>query len=319
MGKNVIRRKSLETRSASEADRDGGVQSVDRALSILETLAEDDEGYRLSDLAVRTGLSASTVHRLLATLESRRFVQFDRAESKWHVGVRSFTVGASFARRRNFTAQAIPYLRKLRDLTRETANLAVVDDEFIIVLTRMESREIMRSLTKVGGRVAMVTSGVGKAVLATYSDEDVGAVIRHHGMPRLTEKSIVRPSDLFRELATIRKQGFAVDDEEAEMGLRCVAAVVYNALARTARRDLGVRPDQPRHRRAAAGDRPRRAGGRRGTDGGARGRDAGGEAGLSRVAVRRDALKEIRSGGKSPNIGISIGRCRVLFGECHAC
>ncbi|WP_038931672.1 IclR family transcriptional regulator [Bradyrhizobium japonicum] len=234
MSKNVIRRKSLEPRSPSEADhdaRDGGVQSVDRALSILETLAEDDEGYRLSDLAVRTGLSASTVHRLLATLENRRFVQFDRAESKWHVGVRSFTVGASFARRRNFSAQAIPYLRKLRDLTRETANLAVVDDEFIIVLTRMESREIMRSLTQVGGRVAMVTSGVGKAVLATYSDEDVGAVIRHHGMPRLTEKSIVRPGDLFKELEKIRKQGFALDDEEACMGLRCIAAVVYNDCA----------------------------------------------------------------------------------------
>ncbi|MCS3760631.1 IclR family acetate operon transcriptional repressor [Bradyrhizobium centrosematis] len=234
MSKNVIRRKSLEPRSSSEADhdtRDGGVQSVDRALSILETLAEDDEGYRLSDLAIRTGLSASTVHRLLATLESRRFVQFDRAESKWHVGSRAFTVGASFARRRNFSTQAIPYLRKLRDLTRETANLAVVDDEFIIVLTRMESREIMRSLTQVGGRVAMVTSGVGKAVLATYSDEDVGAVIRHHGMPRLTEKSIVRPSDLFKELEKIRKQGFALDDEEACMGLRCIAAVVYNDCA----------------------------------------------------------------------------------------
>lgn len=234
MSKNVIRRKSHEVRSPSEAEheaRDGGVQSVDRALSILETLAEDDEGYRLSDLAIRTGLSASTVHRLLATLESRRFVQFDRAESKWHVGVRSFTVGASFTRRRNFSTQAIPYLRKLRDLTRETANLAVVDDEFIIVLTRMESREIMRSLTQMGGRVPMVTSGVGKAVLATYSDEDVGAVIRHHGMPRLTEKSIVRPSDLFKELEKIRKQGFALDDEEACMGLRCIAAVVYNDCA----------------------------------------------------------------------------------------
>ena len=122
----------------------------------------------------------------------------------------------------------MPYLRKLRDLTRETANLAVVDDEFIIVLTRMESREIMRSLTKVGGRVAMVASGVGKAVLATYSDEDVNAIIRHQGMPRLTEKSIVRPGELFRELETIRRQGYAVDDEEARMGLRCVAAVVYN-------------------------------------------------------------------------------------------
>src|SRR6266404_4568580 len=231
MKRNVIRRRLIEPKSHADNNpdpRDGGVQSVDRALSIIETLAEDDEGYRLSDLAVRTGLSTSTVHRLLSTLESRRFVAFDRGQSKWHVGARAFTVGATFARRRNFSAQAVPYLRKLRDLTRETANLAVVDDEFIVVLTRMESREIMRSLTKVGGRVAMVASGVGKAVLATYADEDVRAIIQHHGMPRLTEKSIVRPSDLFKELAKVRRQGYAVDDEEACIGLRCIAAVVYN-------------------------------------------------------------------------------------------
>src|SRR6201991_442822 len=231
MKKDVIRRKAIEPKSSAdhEADaRDSGVQSVDRALSIIETLAEDDEGYRLSDLAIRTGLSTSTAHRLLTTLEKRRFVQFDRTESKWHVGAQSFAVGATFTRRRNFVAQAMPYLRKLRDLTRETANLAVVDDGCIIVLTRIESREIMRSLTKVGGRVAMVASGVGKAVLATYSDEDVNAIIRRQGMPRLTEKSIVRPGELFKELESVRRQGYAVDDEEARRGLACVAAVIYN-------------------------------------------------------------------------------------------
>src|SRR5207248_5164982 len=231
MKRNVLRRKTIGARSDPDHDpepRDGGVQSVDRALLIIETLAEDDEGYRLSDLAVRTGLSTSTAHRLLTTLERRRFVQFDRDGSKWHVGAQSFVVGSPFVRRRNFATQAMPYLRKLRDQTRETANLAVVDDESIIVLTRMESREIMRSLTKVGGRVAMVASGVGKAVLATYSDDDVNAIIRRQGMPRLTEKSIVRPGALFRELETIRRQGYAVDDEEARIGLRCVAAVVYS-------------------------------------------------------------------------------------------
>src|SRR5580692_6718595 len=228
MERAVIRRKATEHDGEV---RDGGVQSVDRALHIIETLAEDDEGYRLSDLAVRTGLSTSTAHRLLTTLEKRRFVQFDRTESKWHVGAKSFAVGATFTRRRNFVAQAMPYLRKLRDQTRETANLAVVDDESIIVLTRIESREIMRSLTKVGGRVAMVASGVGKAVLATYSDDDVNAIICRRGMPRLTEKSIVRPGELFRELQIIRRQGYAVDDEEARIGLRCVAAVVYSNCA----------------------------------------------------------------------------------------
>ena len=114
-----------------------------------------------------------------------------------------------------------------------------------MVLTRAESREIMRSLTKVGGRVAMVASGVGKAVLATYSDADVNAIIHHHGMPRLTEKSIARPGELFKELEKVRRQGFAVDDEEACIGLRCIAAVVYNDCSRAAGGDLRLGHDLP--------------------------------------------------------------------------
>src|SRR3977135_1502439 len=104
MKRNVIRRRLIEPKSHADNDpdpRDGGVQSVDRALLIIETLAEDDEGYRLSDLSVRTGLSTSTVHRLLATLERRRFVQFDRYGSKWHVGGQSFPLGGKLARPRS--------------------------------------------------------------------------------------------------------------------------------------------------------------------------------------------------------------------------
>jgi IclR family transcriptional regulator, acetate operon repressor len=231
MKRNVIRRKAIEPKSNADHDpesRDGGVQSVDRALLIIETLAEDDEGYRLTDLAVRTGLSPSTVHRLLATLEKRRFVQFDRDESMWHIGAQSFAVGSTFVRRRNFVTQALPYLRRLRDQTRETANLAVVDDGAMVVLTRVESREIMRSVTKVGGRVPMVASGLGKALLSTYSEEDVFAIIQREGMPRLTSKSIVRAGELCKSLHDIRQQGYSVDDEEALIGLRCVSAVVYD-------------------------------------------------------------------------------------------
>jgi len=231
MKRNVIRRKAIELKSRSDRDADpgdGGVQSVDRALLIIETLAEDDEGYRLTDLAVRTGLSSSTVHRLLTTLEKRRFVQFDRDELMWHIGAQSFAVGSTFVRRRNFVTQALPYLRKLRDQTRETANLAVVDDGAMVVLTRVESREIMRSVTKVGGRVPMVASGLGKALLSTYSEQDVFAIIQREGMPRLTSKSIVRAGELSKSLHDIRQQGYSVDDEEALIGLRCVSAVVYD-------------------------------------------------------------------------------------------
>jgi IclR family acetate operon transcriptional repressor len=231
MKRYVIRRKTIEPKSTANSDpdpKDGGVQSVDRALLIIETLAEDDEGYRLTDLAVRTGLSPSTVHRLLTTLEKRRFVQFDRGESTWHIGAQSFAVGSTFVRRRNFVTQALPYLRKLRDQTRETANLAVVDDGAMVVLTRVESREIMRSVTKAGGRVPMVASGLGKALLATYSEQDVFAIIQRDGMPRLTSKSIVRAGELCKSLHDIRRQGYSVDDEEALIGLRCVSAVVYD-------------------------------------------------------------------------------------------
>src|SRR2546428_6875652 len=121
MKKDVIRRKAIEPKSSADHEvdaRDSGVQSVDRALSIIETLAEDDQGYRLSDLAIRTGLSTSTVHRLLGTLENRRFVQFDRTDSKWHVAVRCVTVGATLARRRNFSPQAVPYVCHPGDLAR---------------------------------------------------------------------------------------------------------------------------------------------------------------------------------------------------------
>jgi IclR family acetate operon transcriptional repressor len=231
MKRNVIRRKTIEPKSTANSDpdpKDGGVQSVDRALLIIETLAEDDEGYRLTDLAVRTGLSPSTVHRLLTTLEKRRFVQFDRGEFTWHIGAQSFAIGSTFVRRRNFVTQALPYLRKLRDQTRETANLAVVDDGAMVVLTRVESREIMRSVTKVGGRVPMVASGLGKALLATYSEQDVFAIIQRDGMPRLTSKSIVRAGELCKSLHDIRRQGYSVDDEEALIGLRCVSAVIYD-------------------------------------------------------------------------------------------
>lgn len=231
MKKDAIRRKAVTPRPATDTEsdvKDGGVQSVDRALLLIETLAEDDDGYRLTDLAIRTGLSPSTIHRLLTTLENRRFVQFDREQSTWHIGAKSFAVGATFARRRNFVTQAMPFLRRLRDETRETANLAAVDEGAMVILTRVESREIMRSVTKVGGRVPMVASGLGKALLSAYSEEDVFAVIRREGMPKLTSKSIVRAGELCKSLHDVRERGYSVDDEEAQIGLRCVSAVVYD-------------------------------------------------------------------------------------------
>ena len=133
--------------------RDNGsvVQSLTRALGLLEVLAEDDEGYRLVDLAQRAGLSPSTTHRLLTTLEQKRFVQFDRENGLWHVGVQCFSVGANFLRRRDFVTQALPFMRHLRDAVGETVNLGVEDQGEVVFLTQAESREMMRAITRPGG------------------------------------------------------------------------------------------------------------------------------------------------------------------------
>lgn len=215
------------TKSAA-VQRSGTVQSVERALLLLELLGEDAEGYRLTDLAARAGLSPSTVHRLLTTLEKRQFVQFDQSDGLWHVGRTAFQVGATFAQQRNFVAPSLPFLRRLRDQTRETANLGVAVDGRMIFLAQVESREIMRAITRVGGNTPMVNSGMGKALLSTYSAADVSAIVSTYGMHKLTPKSLTRAGDLKEHLALARKQGYAVDDEEFQQGLRCIAAPVFN-------------------------------------------------------------------------------------------
>ena len=236
--------------------RKGGVQSVLRALRLLEMLGEDAEGYRLTDLAGRSGLSPSTVHRLLTTLEERHFVQFDPTDGMWHVGRQAFAVGASFVTQRNFVAPALPFLKRLRDITHETANLGIAEAGEMVVLTQVESRAIMRAITRVGGRVPMVASGMGKAILSTYQPEQVAAIVARFGMRRLTPATITRASVLKRQLAEIRRCGYAVDDEEYVQGLRCVAAVVRNqmgeALCAISVSGLAVR--LPRERIAQIGD-----------------------------------------------------------------
>jgi len=208
--------------------RSGKVQSVDRALHLLEILSEEAEGFRLTDLAVRSGLSRSTVHRLLTTLEMRQFVQFDPTDGLWHVGRKVFQVGSAFAQQKNFVAPALPFLRRLRDQTRETANLGVAVDGRVIFLAQVESREIMRAITRVGGTTPMINSGIGKALLSTYSAGEVEAIVATYGMHKLTPKSLTRPGDLMDDLARIRMQGYSLDDEEFQQGLRCIAAPVHN-------------------------------------------------------------------------------------------
>ncbi len=206
------------------------VQSVDRAMLLLETLVEDGGAWRLKDLAKRTGLSPSTAHRLLTTLEQRRFVQFDSQHALWSVGRQTFSVGIAYSRRQGLLAPALPILRDLRDQTHETANLGVFEDRSITVIGQVESREIMRAITRLGGNVPMVGSAMGKAVLANLPADVLEAMVTQSDLRPKTRHGIIAMEQLHGRLAQVLADGFAVDDEEHHPGLRCVASPVFNHL-----------------------------------------------------------------------------------------
>ena len=217
------RRQSVDR---STAARGGQVQSLQRALRILRVLAESHEGLGLRDIAEIVGLPPSTVHRLLTTLESDRFVRFDANEAVWQVGVQAFVVGSAFARNRDLLRIARPHMRGLVDACGETANLYIEDGGEAVCIGQVESRHFVRAIARPGGRVRMHCSAAGKVLLAHRSEAELAEILRCHGLGRLTEHSIDRPAALRDHLAEVRRRGYAIDDEETAQGVRCVAAPI---------------------------------------------------------------------------------------------
>ena len=164
----------------------GLVQSLDRVMTVLSVIAESPGGLRLGEIAGVTGLAPSTFHRLLATMERRRFVQFDPRCSVWLIGREAFRVGSAFVRHAAFVAPAMPVMRRLRDETRETVNIGSPDDGCIVILAQVESREVIRAINIVGGRSPLSSSGLGKAILSTWDKDALDSHLSRHGLSRST-------------------------------------------------------------------------------------------------------------------------------------
>jgi IclR family acetate operon transcriptional repressor len=206
----------------------GQVQSLTRGLSILDVLARAEGGLTLTDVTQRVGLPASTVHRLLATLEKTGYVYQAGDLGLWYVGLQAFTVGSAFLANRDFVAQSHPYMRRLMEQAGETANLAILDDNEAVFIDQVQCRETMRTIVRLGSRVPLHASGVGKAIFATLSDEAIETILEMKGLPRITEHTITAPETMRASLRVIRQRGFSFDDEEHLPGTRCVAAPIYD-------------------------------------------------------------------------------------------
>lgn len=206
----------------------GGVQSVARVFELLEILADAAGDVTISDLAARSGLPLPTIHRLLRTMVTRGYAR-QLPSRRYALGARLIRLGEQA--QSQLGAVARPELLQLAQSLGETANLAALDRDAAVYVAQAPSRHAMRMFTEVGRRVDLHDTGVGKAILATLPDETVEAVVARTGLPTATAKSHRTLEALLADLANIRTRGYAVDDEEQELGVRCYAVAVPDAPA----------------------------------------------------------------------------------------
>ncbi|MBB0246682.1 IclR family transcriptional regulator [Streptomyces alkaliphilus] len=201
----------------------GGVQSLERAFVLLEHMADAGGEIGLSELANDSGLPLPTIHRLMRTLVASGYVR-QQSNRRYALGPRLIRLGEAAAR--PLTTWARPHLARLVDVTGETANMALLDGDEVVYVAQVPSRHSMRMITEVGKRVPPHTAAVGKALLSQRPDAEVRSMLVRTGMPALTERTVTSPDAFLAELATVRADGWAVDDNEQEIGVRCLAVSV---------------------------------------------------------------------------------------------
>ena len=212
---------------AAESDFSGnkqrGVQSLHRALDLLEIISRNGSHMAIGEAAAATNIPLPTIHRLLQTLAERGYVR-QLPDRQYALGFRLIPLG--IAANALIGANAGLVLARLVTELGETANLSILSGNYAVYVAQAPSPHAMRMFTEVGHRVALHCTGVGKALLSGLEDSDVAAIIRQVGLPRQTENTITTEESLHSSLAQIRHQGYAVDDEEQEIGVRCVAVLI---------------------------------------------------------------------------------------------
>ena len=203
------------------------MQTLDRALTLLDVLAQGD-GIPLSDLSQRAGLAPSSAYRLLQTLAARGYAEFLERDQLWAVGVEAFRAGMAFQRRYSIASVGRRIMSDLVQAFGETANIAIFEGGEIVFVAQVESQEPIRAFFRSGERRAAHASGIGKALLAEMPRGSVERILADKGLERFTTRTLTEPAALFDELARTHVRGWALDDEERNEGMRCIAAAIFN-------------------------------------------------------------------------------------------
>lgn len=205
----------------------GSVQSVERALSLLSILADEPADCSLTQLARQAQLPTTTVHRLLSALIRTSYVVQDSNSSRYALGPKLILIGQRASRKNELIRIARPWLEELAVQTGETVNLTTRVGDSVMQLDHVESRNMLRVTYPEGERFPMHASASGKLFLAWLSDFERDRILKSALHPYTTE-TMIRKRALEADLAVIRERGYAIDDAEREIGVRCVALPIVN-------------------------------------------------------------------------------------------
>ena len=201
------------------------VRAVDRALDILLCFNSEETALSMTQIAERVGIHKSTVHRLLATLEARRFLQRDPANGVYRLGFQIVELASLVLMHMDLPHFAGPYMQRLAVECEETVDLAILDDDHVIYLQVIESPQRLKIAAAVGQRLPAFCTATGKAFLAFLPLDQVERILAG-GQPRHTQTTLTNPADLQRDLAATRERGFAISEQEFESDINAVAAPI---------------------------------------------------------------------------------------------
>jgi IclR family transcriptional regulator, acetate operon repressor len=211
----------------AEVNGSTGVQSLERALDILEVLSRSEREMGVTEIGPVVGLANGTTHRLLATLTQRGYVRQVSETRKYTLGPK--TILLAYHGRLRLGPLAKPFLEELMEISQESSNLAALDRSSVVYIDQVPASRMVRMFTEPGNRVPAHATGTGKALLAYQPQVVLDSILGKGELPRFTPRTITDVSMLKEELARIRDQGYAVDSEEMEDGVRCLAAPVAGA------------------------------------------------------------------------------------------
>ncbi|WP_412066761.1 HTH-type transcriptional regulator BhcR [Rhizobium sp. SYY.PMSO] len=227
MANNREKTRGRAGRKPAENAAASSVQVLDRSLKLLELVAEAD-GAVLTDLADRSAMAPSTVHRLLTSLAQHGMVTHDGETGAWTIGVKAFEIGTAYLRFRKLGTISRPFLKQLMEESGETANIAIEDDGDVVFISQAESHAPMRAFFRPGRRGPIHASGIGKAIISTWPDSRIEAVLGGRVLQHFTDRTCDTISSLLEDIARIRSRGWSIDDEEHTLGMRCVAAPIFD-------------------------------------------------------------------------------------------